>query len=95
MKIAILGSNGFIGNNLFKELSKEFFVVGITRDNYEEYVGKKFDIFINANGSSKKYWAENHPLEDFELNVLSVYKTLLDFKFMKTIYRISFNSIYC
>lgn len=93
MKIAVLGSNGFIGNNLFKELSREFSVIGITRDNYKKYVGEKFDIFINANGNSKKYWAENHPLEDFGSNVLSVYKTLLDFKFKKYIYLSTIDTI--
>jgi hypothetical protein len=61
-------------------------------------MGESFDIFINANGNSKKYWANQNPLLDFDVSVTSVYKTLFDFKFKKYIYLSSLdifkNSVY-
>lgn len=85
MKIAVLGL-GFLGTTIFETLKKTHEVVGITRKNYDYHKGEQFDVFINANGNSKKYLAEQDPIKDFELSVLSVYKSLYDFKFKKYIY---------
>lgn len=81
MKVAVLGL-GLIGKRIHKEIES----IGITRNNYNQYKGEHFDIFINANGNSKKYLAIKDPVKDFELTVGSVYKTLYDFSFNNYIY---------
>lgn len=86
MKIAVMGGRGFIGSEICKVLSKGNVIIPITPDTYSDYFGETFDVFINANGSAKKFLAEEQKIEDFFLNVISVYKSLLDFKFKKYIY---------
>ena len=83
MKIGILGADGFLGKALCKQFPD---AVQITRGNYISLVGSKFDVFINANGNSKKYWAEKAPLEDFKLSTVSVYKTFAAFNIKHYIY---------
>lgn len=79
-KIAILGSEGLLGSDLVRFLSQHYNVKGIDRANYQSQKGRGFDVLINANGNSKRYWANEHPLEDFEQSTLSVYRSLFDFK---------------
>ena len=86
MRIAVVGANGFIGKSIVDNLSKYYEIVPITRENYYKYIGQYFDVLINAAGSAKKYLAEAQPIEDFKENVLSVYKSLVDFKYDKYIY---------
>ncbi len=95
MKIGILGANGFLGQAIwehFVEKTKHE-ITETTRDNYRDCLGKDFDIFINANGNSRKYWANEHPHEDFELSVTSVLETFRDFNIKKYIY-ISSTDVY-
>ena len=86
MKIAVIGSNGFIGSAIYSELKKSHIVFGITRLNYWSFVNNKFDIVINAAGSSKKYLAEKDPLPDFYDNVFEPYRSIFHFKYKKYIY---------
>jgi len=82
--IFLLGHNGFVGSafaRYFKKNRIKF--AGIDRENYEDFRGKKCNVFINAGGSSKKRLAEHDPKKDFELNVLSTFNTLHDFHFNK------------
>jgi len=94
MKIAVLGSKGLIGSDLVYYLSAVGNAVGINRDNYEDMRDQKYDIFINANGNSKKFIAERLPLFDFEASVESVYKTIYDFNFDKYIFVSSVDVLY-
>jgi len=83
-KIGILGAYGFIGSallNYFKD--KGYDTVGIRRNNYQALAGSFYDVFINANGNSKRFWANANPVLDFEASVVSVKKSLFDFKFEK------------
>ena len=80
--IGIIGGDGFIGSNLVEALGG----VSINRLNYDTHSDTLFDVIINANGNSKRYWANNNPIEDFNLSVLSVYKSLFDFKYKKYVY---------
>lgn len=70
MKILVVGYKGFIGSNIYDAMSCED-VVGITSG--EELPDEKFDAVVNANGNSRKYWANQNPVEDFKASVLSVY----------------------
>jgi dTDP-4-dehydrorhamnose reductase len=84
--IAILGGTGFIGRAIYNLLKEKYNVISISKENYDENIGKKFDVLINANGNSKKFWANENPFEDFEKSTRSVYKSLFDFKYDKYIY---------
>jgi len=88
MEVAVIGSNGFLGRELCRVLSKSYHVTEINRDNIEECFRLKhpFDYVINANGNSKKFWANNNPLEDFELSTRSVYESVLKLRYKRYIY---------
>jgi nucleoside-diphosphate-sugar epimerase len=85
--IFILGGNGFVGSaftRVLAGLERPFAV--ITRANYDSFVGKSCDIFINANGNSKKFVAANDPKQEFQASVASVRNSLVDFKFKKYVF---------
>ncbi|MEM2954835.1 MAG: NAD(P)-dependent oxidoreductase [Candidatus Nanoarchaeia archaeon] len=88
MKIAVLGYKGFVGSAIYKHFSASghYEVFGISRENYGSLVGQHFDVFINANGNSKKLLAAREPKLDFEMNVKTTLDTLFDFKIDKYIY---------
>jgi len=86
MKIAILGSGGFLGSGLCNVLREKFDVQEITRSNYISRKGEEFDVFINANGNSRRHWANNNVIEDFDASTVSVYRTFLDFRSRLYIY---------
>lgn len=91
MRIAVFGHKGFVGKAVFDKLSESFYTIGIDRDNYESFKGFNFEYFVNCNGNSKKYWAEQNPKEDFQKNVQTVYDTIFDFKIQNYIQISSFD----
>lgn len=78
--LAILGAKGMLGSDLVKYLNKKFIITSIDKENYELEKNKSFDIFINANGNSRRYWANKNSHLDFIASTASVHKTMLDFK---------------
>ena len=91
MKIGILGADGFLGKALCKQFPD---AVKVTQGTYRDYVHEDmFDIFINANGNSRKYWAEKHPERDFYKSTASVMDTFMDFKIKHYIYISSTDAI--
>lgn len=82
-----------LGSDLVQYLKTEFFVTSVTRKNYHLHSGKHFDIVINANGNSKRFWANQNPSEDFTKSTLSVYKSIFDFPCSLYIY-ISSSDVY-
>lgn len=91
--LAIIGGNGMLGSDLVKYLDQSFLVTSITKENYSQFVDHSFDVVVNANGNSKRFWAIKNPLEDFTLSTVSVYKSLFDFKFNTYMY-ISSSDVY-
>jgi nucleoside-diphosphate-sugar epimerase len=82
--IFILGAKGFLGaavSRACREQNLEF--CGIEPEDYTDYVGQPCDVLINANGNSRKYLAQQSPLEDFAMNVGSVRQSLEDFRYGK------------
>lgn len=92
-KLFIIGGNGVLGSDLVSSLGLLYEVESINRENYGSYIGKTCDILINANGNSKRFWANKNILADFKSSTLSVYNTLVDFKFSKYIY-VSSSDVY-
>lgn len=85
--IFILGGGGFVGSALARHCAAQGWdhrVIG--RANYGEFVGQSCDLLINANGNSKKFIAVREPKADFEMSVLSVQRSLFDFKFGKYVF---------
>lgn len=68
-----------LGSDLVRYLRKEFKITSINRDNYQSQIGKHFDIVINANGNSKRFWANQNPQDDFIASTVSVYNNIFDF----------------
>lgn len=91
--LAIIGSHGMLGSDLVRYLGTKFHIISIHKENYHAHVGSSFDIVINANGNSKRFWANNHPVEDFIASTESVYKSIVDFKCEVYVY-ISSSDVY-
>ena len=80
--IFLLGGTGFVGSGFARELARTDtpFEV-ITRQNYDQFVGRSCDLLINANGNSSKLLGKADPKTEFRASVLSVRDSLVDFKF--------------
>lgn len=77
----VLGGKGFVGSGLVEEARRRGYdVTAIDVDEYPSMIGKSFDLFINANGNSKKFLAAENPSLEFDLSVRSVARSLQDFK---------------
>lgn len=85
--IYLLGGEGFVGSAYarFFELNNLKYKV-INRSNYNDLKGSNCDLFINANGNSKKYLANDDPKLEFQSSVASVKNSLVDFTFKKYIF---------
>jgi nucleoside-diphosphate-sugar epimerase len=86
VKIGVIGANGFLGRTLVERFT--FFghvVSSITRESYEHFKRQHFDVLVNADGNSKRYWANQNPTEDLEASVRSVYQSVFDFESEKYI----------
>lgn len=92
-KLAVIGGNGMLGSDLVKYLSSYYSVASISKENYSQFINHSFDIIVNANGNSKRFWAIKNPLEDFNVSTFSVYKSFFDFKFNTYAY-ISSSDVY-
>jgi len=79
--IYILGGRGYVGSafvRLCEKAGRPHTV--ITRDNYAQHAGSSCDVFVNANGNSKKFLSAKEPMTDFDASVRSVRQTLVDFR---------------
>ena len=65
--IAVIGSNGFVGNAICNEIltSKKFNLIRITRNDNIEVLIKSANVVIYAANNSKRFQAENSPHLDF------------------------------
>lgn len=82
-----------LGSDLAHFLGTEHEITAITRENYAELRGSAFDALVNADGNSRRYWANQNILADFEASTVSVYRSMFDFTSKKYIY-ISSSDVY-
>lgn len=78
-KIGILGGKGLLGSDLVRFLNANFKTDSITRENYKKKKGTYYWVFINANGNTKRFWANQNPFDDFLASTVSVYQSIFDF----------------
>lgn len=80
LNVALIGALGFVGSALKAELSNEKNIVlsCITRKNYDEYIGKDYDLVIDAACNSKKYLADNDPVHEASSSIIHKLKTLTE-----------------
>ena len=86
--IALIGSNGFVGESIKKYIlnEKNILITCVTRENYEEArKAKEYDILINAAMPSKRFWAKNNPYKDFIETVEKTFNLVNDWKSSKII----------
>lgn len=85
-KIALIGASGFVGKTLAKVLQNTQHEVAIvTRANYEEFKQGEYDIIIHSAMPSKRWWAANNPLDDFDATVRLTADILYHWKFGKMV----------
>lgn len=77
--LAVIGSNGMLGSDLVRYFREHFQLTAIHKKNYDSHIGESFDILINANGNSKRFWANKNPQDDFLASTVSVYRSIFDF----------------
>jgi len=79
--IGIIGGNGFVGSAFVRYCQRVGLAHAIIdRESYVGMVGREWDILINANGNSKKFLANEKPLEEFDASVRTVRSSLQDFR---------------
>jgi nucleoside-diphosphate-sugar epimerase len=88
-KIAIIGANGFVGKMLFDVFMEtgKYDITTVTRNNYETVKAQNisFDLIIHSAMPSKRWWAANNPLDDFDATVRLTADILYHWKFKKIV----------
>ncbi len=80
-EIFILGGKGLLGSAFTRycaRIGRRVTVIG--RENYADVRGHACEIFVNANGNSRKPLAAKDPLGEFDASVRSVRASLADFR---------------
>lgn len=88
MRIGLVGTTGFIGNNLLEALRKEHEVHEITRENLDWAMTKmrSYNTVINAAGQAAKFQAEKDPIHDLRANIELLYQIKRNLEFDKFIH---------
>jgi nucleoside-diphosphate-sugar epimerase len=93
-KAIVIGASGLAGSAFLRVMPKMGYqCVKVTRDNYNEMVGCKADVLINANGGSSKPKANSDPEGELQRTVLSTLKFCREFHF-KTYVLLSTGDVY-
>lgn len=86
MKIALIGSGGYVGTVLHEALQGEgHTVVGVTRESYDEHKSGQYEILINCAMPSGRFWAKNNPEKDFIETIEKTANLLYGWKFKKIV----------
>ena len=77
----VLGGTGFIGSAVCAHLERQGeSVISINTKNYADCVGARAKVLINCNGNTFRYRANQDPRWDFEASVVTVERSLFDFR---------------
>ncbi len=58
----------------------------IDLDNYDEGRGREYDVLINTAGNSRKFIANENPLDDFRISLDALLRSFRDFSFRRYVY---------
>lgn len=85
--IIVLGGTGLIGSAVCDQLRRNSHsVLALNSRNYNQHAGAAAEVLINCNGNSYRYKAAQDPAWDFAASVVSVEKSLFDFKCQRYFY---------
>lgn len=80
MRVLVLGAAGLAGRAFLRVLPPlGYECIPVTRQNYQQTVGARADVLINANGNSAKYLAERDPVGEIDRTIASVMRSTVDF----------------
>jgi nucleoside-diphosphate-sugar epimerase len=81
MRVVLIGANGLVGSAFARLLSNYPGVelVPVVRGTYSKLAGTTADVVIEAACNSRKFFAEEKPVEEFETSVTHRLKSLFDF----------------
>jgi nucleoside-diphosphate-sugar epimerase len=81
MRITIIGAKGFVASAFVRLLNsrQDIELAQVTRQTYTQYRGRESDVVIDAAGNSKKFLADQTPVEELDSSVVHRLRTLLDF----------------
>ncbi len=81
MRVILLGARGFVGSAFARLLSQkpDVELVEVEIDNYDKVAGTAGDIVIEAACNSRKFFADEQPVAEFETSVTHRLKSLFDF----------------
>ncbi|MBU4198563.1 MAG: hypothetical protein KKE37_07050 [Verrucomicrobia bacterium] len=86
MKVGIVGANGFIGQALCRAVATHPAVlepVMISRQTYAQHKAQEYDVLINTAMPSKRFWAFQNPLLDFDATVRLTAELIYEWKYGK------------
>jgi nucleoside-diphosphate-sugar epimerase len=80
MRVVLIGAQGFVGSAFARLLAAApVELITVTRENYARLTGTPADVVVDAAGNSRKFFAEERPLEELDASVGHRGRTLRDF----------------
>jgi nucleoside-diphosphate-sugar epimerase len=80
-RVTVIGAAGFVGSAFLEHLRglPDTEVVAVTRHSYDQHRGQPSDVVVDCAGNSRKYLADEDPIEDLKATVEHRLRTLRDF----------------
>ena len=87
LRVAVIGARGYVGKAISETFKNDTLteLVEVTRTNYEEKKKQQYDIIINSSMPSKRFWAQQNPIQDFEETVKKTANLFYDWNYTKFI----------
>jgi len=80
--IFLMGAEGFVGSAFARYFeAQKLDYAPLEIDTYQDCIGERCDVLINADGNSRKYLARKDPVQDFHMNVDTALESMFDFRF--------------
>ncbi|MBI2623037.1 MAG: NAD(P)-dependent oxidoreductase [Candidatus Liptonbacteria bacterium] len=88
MVVGVVGARGYVGSELVKAFEgvPSCEAVSITRENYPAMQAGEYDVLVNAAMPSARFWAKNHPREDFAETVQKTADLVYGWRFKKFVH---------
>jgi nucleoside-diphosphate-sugar epimerase len=81
MRVILVGANGFVGSAFRRVLIIQGHeVLAVDRSSYGRHVGAEAELVIDVAGNSRKFFAEEQPVREFDTSVAHALRVVHDFK---------------